>query len=147
MNAGMSDNHRSDWSEMSVGERHMGDLTSIKADEEGKYKGTMKDAQINLFGQWSIFGRMCDIHLPNGERESDRNINVDLEPFRAVSFGIFARTGRFDEVPSWDLAPHPCFGADESMPHGGKNEALCKIWKGVNNHFPDITILPNFQEE
>ena len=146
MNPGMSEYHRADWSEMSLDERHMGDLTSIVADKYGNYKGTMKDAQLNLFGQWSIFGRMCDVHLPKGDRESDRNLDNDLPPFRAVSFGVFGRTGRYDEVPQWDLGPHPCFGEDESMPHGGKNKELCKIWKSPNNKFPDITVLSGFGE-
>ena len=112
------------------GQRY-GDLTNFKADEYGEYRDVALDPKINLFGQWNVFGRMCDIHKPDG---------------RAVSFGVFGRTGRFDEIPQWDLGPHPCYGYDSSMPHGGYDYERCKVWKEINNHFPDIAKLPGFDE-
>jgi len=77
MNPGMTD-HRQDWSDRSEGERHYGDITNVKADKYGRYQAVKIDNKINLFGRWSIFGKMCDVHLPKGEEEEDRLNDNDL---------------------------------------------------------------------
>lgn len=73
---------------------------------------------------------MCVLHGPKQSKKEK-----DGKP---LSFGVFGRTDRFDEVPQWDLGPHPCDGWDDSMPHGGKDSDLCDIWKDVVKTFPPI---------
>jgi len=58
------------------------------------------------------------------------------------------RTGRFDEVPQWNLGPNPCYGYDDSMPHGGLDKELCKTYRSINSHFPEIVGRDDdFEEE
>lgn len=59
-------------------------------------------------------------------------------PTRSVSFGVYGRTGKYDEIPTWDIVPHACDGYDEKMPHGGKSEEYCKKYKKINTKFPEI---------
>ena len=49
--------------------RKYGDILYFTADENGNYKNRVRDPYVNLFGQWSVFGKMMDIHLPLGTKE------------------------------------------------------------------------------
>lgn len=147
MNPGMNE-HRWDWSENSKEERHYGDLTNFKADEEGRVKAEMFDNKLNLFGKWSIFGKMCDIHMPKGTEDKHKNRDNDADVLRAVSFGVVGNTGRFGDVPRWDLGPHPCEGYDDSKIHGGKNDELCEAYKKIVMKFPQIVEdMPGFEQK
>ena len=68
--------------------------------------------------------------MPTGKSSKTMNAHAndkhEDDPFRSVSYGVFGRNGAYDEVPSWDIVPHPCYGKDNKMPHGGKNEEYCK---------------------
>jgi len=137
MNPTMTE-HRLDWEDKSMGERHYGDITNVRADEDGNYSKATYDSKINLFGRWSIFGRMCDLHMPKGTLYKHRNRDNDAAPMRAVSFGVMGRTKWDDEVPQWDLGPHVCFGADSSPIHGGYDPVKCETWKALNKDWPQI---------
>ena len=44
--------------------RHMGDITLLKGDKNGNAEFYRYDKMINLYGEYSIYGRMCDAHFP-----------------------------------------------------------------------------------
>lgn len=46
--------------------RVYGDIIHISSDELGNYKNTVSDPYVTLFGEWSAFGKMMDLHLPLG---------------------------------------------------------------------------------
>ena len=46
--------------------RHDGDVTLLKGDENGKAKITRVDKYITLYGNRSPYGRMADMHFPKG---------------------------------------------------------------------------------
>jgi len=99
---------RTNWKQGTLVERRYGDVLNAKADCKGKLKMKFEDPVVNLFGQWSILGAMCDVHMTTGKYKDD--MNRHSEATRAVSFGVYGRTGPLDEIPSWDIVPHPCFG-------------------------------------
>jgi hypothetical protein len=63
---------------------------------------------------------------------------------RTASCGIIGRTGRLDDVPQWNLGPHPCLGNDPKLPHGGYDEDRCKLYKSINTCFAKISSKPGF---
>jgi hypothetical protein len=119
------------------GEKRYGDLGIFKADSNGEYEASWTATQLNLYGQFTAIGRMWDCHKASSD---DYDEGHTKHP-RAASFAVLGRTGVVDEVPQWDLAPHPCYGWDASMPHGGKNQAFCDIWKAINESHPEINIV------
>ena len=44
--------------------RHMGDITLLKGDKYGRADEVRYDKLIDLYGDYSIYGRMCDVHFP-----------------------------------------------------------------------------------
>ena len=44
--------------------RHMGDITLVQGDENGKGEVIRYDQLITLYGNHAIYGRMCDLHFP-----------------------------------------------------------------------------------
>lgn len=129
MNPMMSEK-RTVWDQNTLVERRYGDIINTRADKNGKIKRKFEDPVVNLFGQWSIIGAMCDMHLPTGTKQNDVNEKAKIPlSTRAAAFGVYGRAGATDAVPSWNITPHPCFGYDENYPHGGYNEELCKVWR------------------
>ena len=44
--------------------RHMGDITLLQGDKNGRADVTRYDKLITLYGRNAIYGRMCDLHFP-----------------------------------------------------------------------------------
>jgi hypothetical protein len=58
----------------------MGDITLLKGDKDGHAEFIRYDKLISLYGEYSIYGRMCDLHFPKScTKEGFEKFNV-LEP-------------------------------------------------------------------
>ena len=44
--------------------RHMGDITLLQGDKYGRAEHMRYDKLISLYGEYSFYGRMCDMHFP-----------------------------------------------------------------------------------
>ena len=60
--------------------RHMGDITLLKGDKDGRAEFVRYDKLITLYGEYGIYGRMCDMHFPKScTKEGFEKFDV-LEP-------------------------------------------------------------------
>ena len=86
-------------------------MIKAKGDEKGEFRLTVWNEEINIFEPYSVVGRSCEIEQGG----------------RSVAIGNFGKIGESD-VPIWDKGPHPC-SKDTSLPHGGGDKEICKIYK------------------
>ena len=59
--------------------RHMGDITLLLGDENGEAWFTRTDKLVTLYGPYSIFGRMADLHFSKScvDFDNDKLGNID----------------------------------------------------------------------
>ena len=63
--------------------RHVGDLGNVQADSQGNGRYEHSDAQIHLFGPYSVVGRSCVLH----GNTDDLGLGGDAESLKTGNAG------------------------------------------------------------
>jgi len=85
---------------------------------------------VNLYNPFNVVARSVEINLPTDRKQGNGCAT------RTAAMGNLGKTGDAD-VPQWDKAPSPC-NENTSLPHGGGNKAICKVYESIVENYPDI---------